>query len=294
MNHSGTAPMPQVAGVTHHRLPVGDLEMHVVEAGAGTPVVLLHGAPQHWYEWRDVLTDLAADHRAIAPDLRGCGWTSVTDGGYDIDSQVADVLGLLDALDLERAHLVGNDYGVIIGWQLAFDHPDRIAGFVAAAGTHPWTRGSLRMVGQLWRLWFQPVLSTPGLGPLTARFGNQGLARFMLDYVHPMTPEAVEAFLAPLREPERARALSAIYRQLILPAMGRMVRGSYDGRRLQVPSRVLLGGDDPMLTEAELGPWRGTADSLSVATIAGAAHFLASERPDAVAAAVRELTAAGR
>lgn len=287
--------MPEVAGVTHRWIAVGDLSVHVAEAGAGAPVVLLHGSPQHWFEWRKVVPALADDHRLAMPDLRGSGWTTGDERGFDVDAQVRDVLGMLDALGLDRPVLVTHDYSGFMGWRIAFDHPDRISGLVALGAGHPWIRPSLSMVPQLWRLWFQPVIAAPGLGALAARAGRQTTVRFMLDWVEATFDEAErEAFLAVWRQPEHARGLSAIYRRLILPGMARITRGEYDGRHLRVPTRAILAGKDPVLTEQALGPWRGTADDLRVSTAAGAGHYIASDRPDAVAAAVRELTALPR
>ena len=289
------APMPEMAGVTHRWIAVGDLDMHVAEAGDGPAVLLLHGSPQHWFEWRRVIPELATDHRLVMPDLRGSGWTVAPRTGFDIDTQLRDVLGLLDVLGLERPILVAHDYSVFMGWRLAFDHPDRIGGFVALGSPHPWTRPSLAMVPQLWRLWFQPVLAAPGLGPIAARSGRQGTVRFMLDGSRATFDDAErEAFLAVWRMPEHARGLSAIYRRLILPGMARLTRGEHDGRHLSVPTRIVLGGEDPVMAEARLGPWRGTADDLRICTAARAGHYIASDRPDAVAAAVRELAALPR
>lgn len=292
MKLATTAPLPEVAGVHHRWIAVGDLDVHVAEAGSGTPVVLLHGSPQHWFEWRTVIPALSAEHRLVMPDLRGSGWTRGPSTGFDLETQLRDVLGLLDALELDRPILVTHDYSCFIGWRLAFDHPERTRGLVALGSPHPWTRPSLAMVPQMWRLWFQPVLAAPGLGPLAARAGRQRTVRYMLDWPRPTFDEAErEAFLAVWREPDHARGLSGIYRRLILPGMARMTRGEHDGRHLQVPTRIVLAGDDPVMTEARLGPWRGTADDLRVSTADRAGHYIASDRPDAVAAAVRELAA---
>lgn len=70
--------------------------MHVAEAGSGEPVVLLHGFPQHWWEWRKVLPALAARYRVICPDLRGAGCTDAPRVGYARDHLLRDVIALLD------------------------------------------------------------------------------------------------------------------------------------------------------------------------------------------------------
>ena len=68
--------LPQVPGVTHHRVRARGVEFHYAEAGSGDDVVLcLHGWPQHWYEWRNLMPALADRYRVIALDLRGFGWS---------------------------------------------------------------------------------------------------------------------------------------------------------------------------------------------------------------------------
>ncbi len=295
MEAQTAAPMPEVAGVTHRRIRAGDLDVHVAEAGPADapPVLLLHGSPQHWYEWRGVAPLLAADHRVVAPDLRGCGWTSAPAGGYDLDTQTRDVLAMLDALELERPTLVTHDYSGFMGWRIAFDHPERLRALVALGSPHPWSRPTAGMLRQVWRLWFQPVLAAPGVGPLAVRGGRQRAVSFMLDWPERTFDDADrERYLAFWRQPASAHALSAIYRQLVLPGMAAIARGPWDGRHLAVPTRIVLAGKDPILDEASLGPWRGTADDLRVSTAAGAGHYIADDRPDAVAAVVREVTAA--
>lgn len=75
--------MTAADGLTHHFANLSTVEMHYVTAGTGDPVVLLHGWPQTWYEWRHVMPKLAQTHRVIAPDLRGLGDTSRPLSGYD-------------------------------------------------------------------------------------------------------------------------------------------------------------------------------------------------------------------
>src|SRR4051794_33022829 len=77
-------PFPEVEGVEHRYVDAGGLRMHVAEAGPqGEPIMLLHGWPQHWYLWRDVIPPLAEEYRVIAPDLRGFGWSDAPPDGYD-------------------------------------------------------------------------------------------------------------------------------------------------------------------------------------------------------------------
>jgi pimeloyl-ACP methyl ester carboxylesterase len=109
------------------------VELHVLEAGQGTPVVLLHGFPELAFSWRHQLPALAAAGcRVIAPDQRGYGRSSrpAAIEDYDIEHLVGDVVGLLDELDEERAIFVGHDWGSMVVSNLVVLAPDRVSGVV--------------------------------------------------------------------------------------------------------------------------------------------------------------------
>ena len=108
--------MPVVAnrGITTRTVTANGVDLHVTEAGAGTPVILSHGFPELAYSWRHQLLALAAaGFHAVAPDQRGYGRSSrpaaVED--YDITALTGDLLALLDDLGEERAVFVGHDWG---------------------------------------------------------------------------------------------------------------------------------------------------------------------------------------
>ena len=109
------------------------IRMAVHESGRGPPIVLLHGFPELAYSWRHQLPALAAaGYRAIAPDQRGYGASGKPDGisNYTIQKLTGDVVGLLDALDIEQAVIVGHDWGALLAWQLALLAPDRMSGLI--------------------------------------------------------------------------------------------------------------------------------------------------------------------
>jgi pimeloyl-ACP methyl ester carboxylesterase len=108
-----------------------DVELHVVEAGEGFPVVLAHGFPELAYSWRHQIPALAAGGcHVIAPDQRGYGRSSRPDAvdAYDIAHLTGDLIGLLDEVGEERAVFVGHDWGALVVWQLALLYPERVAG----------------------------------------------------------------------------------------------------------------------------------------------------------------------
>jgi pimeloyl-ACP methyl ester carboxylesterase len=105
------------------------IRMALYEQGEGPPVVLLHGFPELAFSWRHQLPALAAaGFRAIAPDQRGYGHTDVPAGvgDYRMEELIADVHGLLDALELDSATLAGHDWGALVLWQMAMRSPERI------------------------------------------------------------------------------------------------------------------------------------------------------------------------
>ena len=124
---------PAIAGITHRVIEIGDLSVHVAEAGAGPLVLLLHGFPESWYSWRHQLTALAAaGYHAVAPDQRGYGRTDGPDGpgSYTMLHLTGDVIGLMDALGAERAVVAGHDWGAPVAWNTALLRPDRVSGVI--------------------------------------------------------------------------------------------------------------------------------------------------------------------
>ncbi len=279
------AAFPPLSGVRHRFVDLPGLRMHVAEAGAGDPVLLLHGFPEHWWEWRGVMGALARTHRVIAPDLRGAGWTDAPRGGYERHQLTADAIALLDALELDRVHVIGHDWGALLGFQLAFRHPERVRSLLSLATPHPYIRLKVSMLREMWRLWFQPVVATPGLGPRLIGHGRQRLARFLFrGYVfnqQAWSEDDIEIFLRPLRDPAHARAGSALYRGFILREAGRIVAGRYR-ERLVTPTVVLYGGEDPGVKREFLGGYEEFADDLTLEVVSGASHFIPEERPDLV------------
>ena len=120
--------MATPAGPQSRRAQSNGLSLHYLEQGAGPPLLLLHGFPDHAASWWPLAAHLAASHRVIAPDLRGYGATdrppAIAD--YRIELLVEDVRGLLDALGLERVALCGHDWGGALAFAFAESHPDRV------------------------------------------------------------------------------------------------------------------------------------------------------------------------
>jgi pimeloyl-ACP methyl ester carboxylesterase len=118
----------------HRFVDTNGIRMHVAEAGAGYPVVMCHGFPELWYSWRHQMRALAAaGFRAIAPDQRGYGDTDAPAPieAYTQRQIVADLVGMLDALGIEKCTVVGHDWGGFVAWNAALMAPERIERVIA-------------------------------------------------------------------------------------------------------------------------------------------------------------------
>jgi pimeloyl-ACP methyl ester carboxylesterase len=123
---------------THRDVSANGTRFHVVEAGSGPLVLLLHGFPQFWWMWRRQLVDLAdAGLRAVAPDLRGYGASDKPPRGYDAYTLAADVAGLVRALGERTAVVVGHDWGGAMAWTAAALHPEVVERLVVTSTAHP-------------------------------------------------------------------------------------------------------------------------------------------------------------
>ncbi|MCP2329507.1 pimeloyl-ACP methyl ester carboxylesterase [Hamadaea flava] len=125
-------------GFTEQRTRVGDISINYVRGGHGPTLVLVHGFPQTWYEWRGILPELARHYTVIAPDLRGAGRSDAPAGGYDKKTMAADIHGLLTKLGLTRdIRLVGHDIGTMVAYAYAAAHPTEVAKLVLSEAPIP-------------------------------------------------------------------------------------------------------------------------------------------------------------
>ncbi|MGI9092625.1 MAG: alpha/beta fold hydrolase [Mycobacteriales bacterium] len=285
--------LPSVDGVRHRWVDTPRLRIHVAEAGAGEPLVLLHGWPQHWYAWRSLIPLLAGDFRVICPDLRGFGWTDVPRTGYATADFVADVEGLLDALDVRRVFLAGHDVGARVGFGICLSNPARVRRFVALGGLHPYWQPRL-LAPQAWRYWWTPLVETPLLGRWVVAhlpgYVRMLLRRGLADS-NAVTGADIDTFVTSLRAPARARASEALMRTFAYREIVPTLLGRYRAHRLTVPTLMLNGTRDFALSPRSLGGYQDYADDLRLELLPGTGHHLAEECPATVARWMREFFA---
>jgi len=224
-------------------LDVNGIRMHVTTTGQGPTVLLLHGFPDTHAVWRKQVGPLAAaGYRVLAPDLRGYGRTEAPGGVYDytLDKLRADVIGLLDVLEIDKVMLVGHDWGGLIGWQIAALSPQRVERFVALSTGHP---TAIARAGILQRLRMTYVLGfiLPGIAEHTLRAGDWFLLRQFT-----MEPGQVEIWKRDLAAPGRLTAALNYYRANLNLSFPH----SYP--RVRVPVMGLWSDRDPALGERQM------------------------------------------
>jgi len=276
---------PHVEGVSHRFVDAGGLRMHVAEAGPedGEVVVLLHGWPQHWYEWRGLVPELSKRYRMVMPDLRGLGWTEVTPRGYEKHNLARDVIALLDALGLERVKLIGHDWGGYAGFLVCLLAPERVERYMALNVIHPWPRRSLRaLIRNSWRLSYQLPLIAPFLAP---RITRTGYVRLVLNRGGrgAFSESEVEAFAAPLREPGRAAVTAKYYRSFQFRDLPRLLAGHWTRYRLSVPTLLFFGTGDFAIHPSNLEGYEPYADDMRVELAGETGHFIVDAEPGLVA-----------
>ena len=118
---------------------VNGVRLHYVENGKGDLIVFLHGFPEFWYAWKDVVTELGTSHRAVAVDMRGYNLSSKPEAvdQYRMPLLVEDVRGLADKLGAKKFTLVGHDWGGVVAWSFAAAHPELLDYLIVINAPHP-------------------------------------------------------------------------------------------------------------------------------------------------------------
>lgn len=253
-------------------------DVHVGGPDDGAPVLLLHGFPQHSGEWSRVLPALhAAGLRTYALDQRGYSPgarpTAVAD--YRITECVADAAAVLDALGVDAAHVVGHDWGAVVGWHLAARDPGRVRSLTALSVPHPAALAS--GLAQRARLAYMRVFQRPGLAERLLLGWDAAGLRLVLRGV---PRDRIDTYVAPMREPGALTAALNWYRAL---------RGhdATDLGPVTVPTTYVWSDRD---TTVGARAARACADHVHgdyrFVPLTGVTHWIPDEAPEPLAAAI--------
>ena len=267
---------PELPGVRHDYVDAGGLRTHVALAGPADapPVLLVHGWPQNWWSWHNVIPALAERFRVIAADLRGHGWSEAPATGYEKEQLASDLLALLDALAIERATWIGHDWGGWTGFLAALRAPERIERMLTLCIPHPWVKLGPRGLAVM--LSYQGPISLPIAGP---RVADPMVRRLLQTGRGPDRLEPQDVALFAEHIPPAVTV--AMYRTFLTHEAVAVARGRYAAQVLEVPTTLILGRADAVTRGIAAGQVEGQPQ-LHVELLERVAHWVPEQRPQAV------------
>ena len=258
---------------------VNGTRLHYLVAGAGTPVILLHGYAQNSHMWRPLIAELAKTHLVIAPDLRGFGASDKPESGYDKKTMAADIHALAAALDLRDVGIAGHDIGLMVAYAYAAQYPADVSRIVLMdaflPGVGDWTK--VWLLRDLWHFHFY------GKTPLALVEGRERIYfehfwnDFAADPAHSVSEADRVFYSKAYAQPGAMRAGFEVFRAFEQDARD---FAGFAETKLTMPMLVLSGekaGGQFLIDQARL-----VDDNVEGVIITGSGHWLIDEAPDQV------------
>jgi pimeloyl-ACP methyl ester carboxylesterase len=259
---------------SEHTASVNGIQMHYVIGGQGDPIVLLHGWPQTWYEWRHVMPALAKNYTVIAPDLRGLGDSSKPVTGYDGKTTAEDIYQLVSKLGYKDIFLVGHDFGVQVAYSYAAAHPNETKRLVILdvpiAGIGPGEN-----ITGLWWAQFHNVRDIPEM--LVAGHEREYLTWFYKYSCNPaaITKEDIDEYVSHYSAPGGMRAGFEYYR-----ALSDDIKQNKEYSNVKLPMPVLTLGGECSFGTAALDSMRLLATDVRGGVVPDTGHWIPEEQPE--------------
>ncbi len=286
---SGTPGLP--AGFTDtftsRYVDAGGLRLHAVTGGEGPPLLLVHGWPQLWYQFRMIMPALARDFSVVAVDQRGIGLSDKPQDGYDTAALASDLVALMDALGHPRFALYGTDVGMPIAYALAADHPERVDRLVVSEAPLPGISPSPPLFlppplnAMLWHLAFNQL---PKINEQLVA-GREDIffgAEFDASAGTKKLPsDVVRYYIDTLKDPDHLRGSFGFYRAIPTTSAQNEKRKT---RRLTLP--VLAIGGAESSGEGPGNTMKLTADDVQTVVLAGSGHWVAEQAPEELLASM--------
>ena len=275
----------------HHTAQLNGTKLHYVTAGEGPAVMLLHGWPQTWYEWRHVIDLLAGDYQVVAPDFRGFGYSGKPANGYDAATMAADLAALSSHLGLKDVTVIGHDWGAVFGYVYAAKSPDQVRalGIVEMAlpgvGVMEQAMAPAPQGNFLWHMGFQSVPDLPEL--LIAGKERPYLRWFFEHFAYDpsaITDADLDEYVSAITQVGALRAGLAVYQDFFTSAdqVSELAKTP-----LEIPVRAY--GGEACLGGLTLASVQAVAPGATGGVIERCGHWAGEERPDVVASIARDL-----
>lgn len=258
------------------------VRLHYVAGGKGAPVILLHGWPQTWWEFRKIMPELAKTHRVIAVDLRGGGESSKPESGYDKKTMADDIAGLIAALGYTKAHVVGHDIGAMVAYSLTVNKPEFVDKLVMLDVAHPGEEMyEFRMLpepGTQFHPWWFAFNQVTSLPEQLVSGRSRFLVDWMFDYLLVNRGAISDAdraiFAQAYATPDAVRGGSAWYK-----AFGQDITDSGTYGKIATPT---LGIACPAFYPGLATALQSQATNLKLEEISETGHYFVDEQPAAL------------
>jgi len=276
-----TTPLPAQleSRFTHQTAQVNGFRLHYVIGGQGFPVVLLHGWPETWYQWRKIMPALAEKYTVIAPDSRGLGDSERTESGYDAATLAEDAFSLVRSLGFQQMFLVGHDLGVSTAYAYAARYREAVQRLVILdVSLEGFGREEFAAKRNIWHFGFfqAPASLAESLAEgreqiLLQWFFSSSLVRNSAAF----TQEDIDEYVRCYSGRDALRAGFEYYRSFSTNAQ---LFKEYSKEKLRIPV-LALGGENsgaggPFYSLAQL------AQHVSGGIIPQCGHFIPEEQPE--------------
>lgn len=276
------------ADLHHHRLIVDGIDLHFVTAGSGPPLVLIHGFPQTWYQWRHVIDRLADRFTVIAPDLRGLGATPGPAAPFDKQSLAGDVHAVVRHVCGEvPALVVGHDMGSFVAFAYALRFAAAVSGLMLVDAPPPGTAIFDAGKARPWHLAFHNARDVAEM--LVAGKERAYLAQFIASRIYDasaISEADLDVYAATYSAPGAMRAAFEMYRALEQDA--EFNRAAIVQRKLAMPV-AMVGAAGRLSAEMLAAVNTEITENGRVFMIERCGHWISEEQPDALCDAIVSL-----
>jgi pimeloyl-ACP methyl ester carboxylesterase len=263
----------------HYKTTVNGILMHYVIGGKGDVVVLLHGWPETWYEWRNIIPELIANnYTVIAPDMRGLGDSEKPQTGYDTKTLAEDIYQLVKKLGYSKIYLVAHDWGGPVAYSYAAAHREDVRKMIILDTLLPGfgfeEAGSFSPDG-IWHFSFHAVRDLPE----KLIDGKEDVyLNWFYDWTYnqsAITPEDREEYIKQYSKPGAMRAGFEYYRAVFEDAEQNK---EYAKEKLKIP--ILTIGGEAAIGNFTTTSFQRVANNVTGITLSNTGHFIPEERPN--------------
>lgn len=277
----------EIVGAAHRFADVGPTRWHYLEAGSGEPVVFLHGMPETAYAWRRQFNWLAAEYRVIAVDLEGFGLTRTEAEDFSVGAMADRLLALLDTIGLDQFHLVGHDWGGLIGARAASGAAGHVLSYTHVSA--PLRRYDLTRNPD-YRDFHNDPDSVPDLLRNPEIFVSRSYEIGVAGGPLTLSPKLLERYTLGLSNQAALDAIAAYFSQLDVGTdwtLGPRSAPRWD--RIEAPVLFIVGGRDLMLPLEEYHEIESLVPTLErLVVLEGTGHYPHEEDPGEFGAVLYE------